>query len=191
MIVETVEVKVEAHTDEAKKKLEDVKSLANGFGKELSSALKDAVVDGKSLNGVLDGLVNSLSQSALNKTLQPLETNISGTFGNLLTAAFGGGASVVAPQNIVPFAKGGVLGGPALFGLGGENLGLAGEAGAEAIMPLARGSDGRLGVQASAGKAPVQITMNVSTQDAQSFQRSRGRIASDLARAVDQGRRNQ
>lgn len=55
-----------------------------------------------------------------------------------------GGGSVL---NVMPFAKGGVVATPSYFPLG-NTLGVAGERGAEAILPLARGGDGRLGVRA-------------------------------------------
>jgi phage-related minor tail protein len=64
-----------------------------------------------------------------------------------------------------------------------------GEAGPEAIIPLARGADGRLGVRAQGGGA-VHVTMNVSTPDAASFRRSGAQIAAELARMVERGRRN-
>ena len=47
------------------------------------------------------------------------------------------------------FQRGGIIGGPTLF-----PLGLAGEAGPEAILPLARGPNGQLGVQAAGGERP-------------------------------------
>ncbi len=55
------------------------------------------------------------------------------------------------PGAIQPFASGGVIGTPTYFPLRSGGVGLAGEAGPEAIMPLARGPDGRLGVAASGG----------------------------------------
>jgi phage-related minor tail protein len=67
--------------------------------------------------------------------------------------------------------------------------GLMGEAGLEAIMPLKRGADGRLGVAATQA-APVQVTMNISTPDAASFQRSQSQIAAQMSRALHMGRRN-
>jgi phage-related minor tail protein len=65
-----------------------------------------------------------------------------------------------------------------------------GEAGPEAIMPLARGADGRLGVQSGGGGRPVTVTVNVTTQDAKSFERSQSQIAAQMARALARGERN-
>jgi phage-related minor tail protein len=64
-----------------------------------------------------------------------------------------------------------------------------GEAGPEAIMPLSRGADGRLGVRTQGGSA-VTINMNITTPDAQSFQRSNGQVASQMARALGRSQRN-
>ncbi|MBS6036509.1 MULTISPECIES: phage tail tape measure protein [Pseudomonas] len=69
------------------------------------------------------------------------------------------------------FAKGGaftntVLTRPTAFGMANGGLGVAGEAGPEAIMPLARGSDGSLGVQvvggSGGGSTIVQVTVPVA-----------------------------
>jgi phage-related minor tail protein len=67
-----------------------------------------------------------------------------------------------------------------------------GEQGAEAILPLARGSDGRLGVRSATGGAssrPVSVTVNVAATDADSFRRSEAQVAAALARAVARGQR--
>jgi phage-related minor tail protein len=69
----------------------------------------------------------------------------------------------------------------------GRSLGLAGEAGAEAILPLARGSDGRLGV--AAGGATVNVTFNVVANDARSFAASEAEVSAMLLRAVKRGMR--
>ncbi len=54
--------------------------------------------------------------------------------------------------NIDTFASGGIVSRPTLFGFG-DRVGLMGEAGAEAILPLRRGRDGRLGVAANGNAA--------------------------------------
>ena len=63
-----------------------------------------------------------------------------------------------------------------------------GERGAEAIVPLARGPDGRLGVAGGSGR-PVSVTVNIATPDAESFRRSEAQVGASLARAVARGQR--
>lgn len=55
------------------------------------------------------------------------------------------------------FAQGGVVNQPTYFPMAGGKMGLMGEAGAEAIMPLKRGSDGKLGVEASVQPSTVNV----------------------------------
>ncbi len=52
---------------------------------------------------------------------------------------------------------GGVISSPTMFGYGQGKAGVLGEAGPEAILPLQRGSDGKLGVQAQASPVTVNI----------------------------------
>ena len=65
-----------------------------------------------------------------------------------------------------------------------------GEAGPEAIMPLARGPDGKLGVRGAGGGGGQTIVMNISTPDVQNFQRSQAQIAAQMTRALGRGQRN-
>src|SRR5262249_23252306 len=76
---------------------------------------------------------------------KPLTDQIgSGLAGLLGGVAFAKGG--VVPRTLpVPFAQGGVIASPVAFPLDGNRLGVAGERGAEAILPLARGPDGSLG----------------------------------------------
>jgi phage-related minor tail protein len=90
---------------------------------------------------------------------------------------------------ITPFADGGIVARPTFFG-SGNGLGLMGERGAEAILPLSRGPDGRLGLAASAsGASPTTIHVNIATPDPEAFQRSQVQISAALARAVMRGQR--
>ncbi|WP_410712067.1 phage tail tape measure protein [Bradyrhizobium sp. BEA-2-5] len=66
-------------------------------------------------------------------------------FGPIAPSALG---NIFSRGNIVPFARGGVVTRPTLFPMANGGTGLMGEAGPEAVMPLRRGADGRLGVSA-------------------------------------------
>ena len=65
-----------------------------------------------------------------------------------------------------------------------------GEAGPEAILPLSRGADGKLGIRAGGSGGAVQVTMNISTPDVAGFRRSQSQIAAEMSRAIQSGRRN-
>lgn len=91
--------------------------------------------------------------------------------------------------NIMPFAKGGVVDRATPFGMRG-GMGVMGEAGPEAIMPLQRGPDGRLGVRAAGGGASQNITINIQTPNVESFRRSQSQVAAQLSRALSHGQRN-
>ena len=106
--------------------------------------------------------------------------------GGLMPFAKGG---VLGAGRVAAFAKGGVVDGPTQFPMRG-GAGLMGEAGPEAIMPLTRGADGKLGVRSGGGGGAVHVTMNISTPDAAGFQRSQSQIAAEMNRAIQRGRRN-
>ena len=61
---------------------------------------------------------------------------------------------------VVPFAYGGVLAQPTYFPLAGNKVGLAGEAGPEAVVPLKRGADGKLGIGSSGATRSVTVVQN-------------------------------
>jgi phage-related minor tail protein len=162
------------------------------FSRVIRSGLKDAVVEGKSLERVLSKAALSLSSSALTAGLRPLTNMIGRGMSDLLGQVGGAVAGGVtsAATKVVPFAEGGVIGSPTAFALPGARTGLMGEAGREAVLPLARGTDGRLGVALEGERgAGTTINVNVTTPDADSFRRSEAQVTAMLARAVDRGRR--
>ena len=167
----------------------ELERAAERFSTTVVSGLRSAVVEGRRLDRVLASAARSISASVLKAALKSLGEALiggSGLGGSILSAAAAG--AVKTAGNLLPFAEGGVIGTPATFPLGGGRTGLAGEAGPEAILPLTRGPDGRLGVTA-AGGAPVHVTMTVTTPDAESFRRSEAQVTAMLARAVGRGRR--
>jgi phage-related minor tail protein len=128
------------------------------------------------------------------QAFKPIATGISSAISGGLTQLFGGLAGGSGGGfrlgAIKPFAAGGVIGAPTYFPLSPGGLGLAGEAGPEAIVPLSRGSDGRLGIAMSGAGAPAQVTVQITTPDVGSFRRSEAYLTGQIARAVARGQRS-
>ena len=181
---------------ELRRQLAETAKIGNQFGAALGNAFEGLAIKGKGLGDVVRSLGLSLSKIALNAAFKPLEQALGGALAGLFSGGGLGGAfpfakgGVIAQGMPIPFAQGGVIASPTTFPLAGGKTGLMGERGAEAIMPLARGPDGRLGVVASGGGQSVHVTFNVSTPDADSFRRSETQLAALLSRAVAQGQRN-
>lgn len=188
--LETWNVKVTADTSDLETKLQSTSRTGRQFANTLVSAFDDIAIKGKNVGDVFKSLALNLSQLALKTALQPLTSDLASVFQGVISGAtpFAKGG-VIQAGTPVPFASGGVIASPISFPLAGGATGLAGERGPEAIMPLTRGSDGRLGVAMSGGGGQ-QITINISTPDVQSFGRSQSQIAAMIARAAAAGQRN-
>jgi phage-related minor tail protein len=83
-------------------------------------------------------------------------------------------------------AKGGVVSGPSLFPMSRGRTGVMGEAGPEAIMPLERGSDGKLGVRMSGGGAApsFQTTINVKVEGGSKGKSEDDAMANKLSKQI-------
>jgi phage-related minor tail protein len=188
--VASLSVRIGADTTDARQKLQDLQRLGDAFGRRITGAFEDAVFAGESFGSTLRSLALDMSSLMLRSALQPISSAIGGgiasAFQGLMPFAKGGVVGAPMPK---PFAQGGVIASPVTFPLGSSRMGLAGEAGPEAILPLARGPDGRLGVRTNGGRG-MTITMNISTPDADSFRRSETQIGAMLGRAVARGGRN-
>lgn len=149
-------------------------------------------MQGKALDTVLRQVGERLSSRALDAALAPLTSGIGSGVTSLMTSLVGAlgfsHGGVFAGGRVTPFANGGVVSTPTYFPMRGGS-GLMGEAGAEAIMPLSRGPDGRLGVAARGTGSTTNVTFNVTASDAASFRRSEAQLTSLMARAVGRGRR--
>jgi lambda family phage tail tape measure protein len=188
--LETWNVTITADTSDLETKLATTSRLGQQFSNRLVSAFDDVAVKGKNIGEVFKSLALNISNLALKATLQPLTSGLTSMFQGLIggTMPFAKGG-VIQQGAPVPFASGGVIASPIAFPLAGGASGLAGEKGPEAIMPLTRGPDGRLGV-AAAGGGGQQVTINIATPDAASFNRSQTQIAAMIARAAASGQRN-
>ncbi len=193
---------------------------ARAFGSSLTDALTSVAVKGKDVSDVIASLGQRLSSLALNVALKPLEQGITGTLGQVLSggllsgtaaagSAVGAATSAFARGGVFEagavraFADGGVLGGgrARAFAEGGvvsaptyfpmaSGTGLMGERGAEAILPLARGADGALGVRTQGGGTTTHVQVTVATPNPDAFRRSDAYVSGLIARAVARGQRS-
>jgi phage-related minor tail protein len=129
----------------------------------------------KSLGAAFKDVARSIIADIIQMTIRMLIFRaISGLFGGgsggiTVTGSSAGAVGkwakggVFSGGNVVPFAVGGIVSGPTLFPMSGGRTGLMGEAGPEAVMPLARDSQGRLGVRAgndNTQRVVVELTLD-------------------------------
>ena len=165
---------------------------ATAFASAMTRAFAQATTGGKQLDDVLKSLALRLSSMATTQAFKPVASGVLSGIGGLFGGSSSGGNTssdvISLMSSVQPFASGGVIGAPSYFPLATGGFGLAGEAGPEAIVPLTRGGDGRLGVSMAGSGAP-NITVQIATPDASSFRRSEAYVTGQIARAVARGQR--
>ena len=128
-----------------------------GFQSFWSPFLKGA----KDASDLVDDLGNRIADKLLNSGLDALFDSLTGTllgdaFGWLFGSAKG---NVFQSGNLVPFAYGGIVDKPTVFPMADGRKGIMAERDKEAIMPLRRGRDGRLGVESVGGGGNISVNM--------------------------------
>lgn len=176
-----------------------LEAVMNDAARNMADAFTDFAMGvetdaGKMAEAFIADILRMIVQAQM---LQAVQATI-GLFGFAKGGVFDGG--------LQPFASGGVVNSPTFFKFasgGGFKNGLMGEAGPEAILPLKRGSDGKLGVSMN-GSGGNNVVVNVheapGTQarvqqgtDAQGnmtldiiVEQIEGKMASNLARGRSQ-----
>lgn len=146
-------------------------TIEGALGSTLSTALRGEF---KSIGDLWRNLLIDMASRAISADiLGALFGNKGATSGNGATSSVILGAifklfgsangNAFGPAGLIPFAGGGVVTGATPFTFGGGRLGVMGEAGPEAILPLKRGPGGRLGVVASGGGVVINQTVNVQS----------------------------
>lgn len=186
------QVTVSADTSALRDELQRTSLIGRQFSRSLVTAFDGIALRGRSLGDVIRNLGLSLSRMALSAAFKPLDQAMNKLVGNLLSGGMSLGfahGGVLQRGTPVPFARGGVIASPVTFPLSGGRVGLAGERGPEAIMPLTRTADGHLGVASTGGGSP-NITINIATPDVDGFARSQTQIAAMVSRALRRAERN-
>lgn len=149
-------------------KAKDTSDVAKELGLTFSSAFEDAVVGGKKAREVVQALGADIARIMARKLVtEPLAnaatSALSGVnWGSMFSSLFANANGGVYNSRSLSEYSGQIVSSPTLFAFA-RGAGLMGEAGPEAILPLKRGADGKLGV--SAGGAP-NITVNVYNEGA-------------------------
>ena len=166
-IVDTGKNLDETFGGQAKAKLDSfkdsIKSVGEAFGdvvvkgiKGMEDALVDFVMKGTiSFRNLANSIISDMVRIAIQQTITKPFTNwFSGLFGNADGNAFVNG-------KVQKYAKGGIVNKPTLFPMA-NGMGLMGEQGAESVMPLKRGRDGKLGVIAHGGGTNIVVNVDAS-----------------------------
>lgn len=179
-------------------KLEDARQKQKEVADDIAGSMGDAfmsIVDGtKSVKDafrdmaryiigrlyeilVVEQMVQSISGAIQGAMIGPVQ-------GPMLPSANG---NVFSNGSVVPYANGGIVGSPVYFPMSGGRTGLMGEAGPEAIMPLKRGKNGKLGVQAEGGgEVTIHQNFNFSANGDESVKKIIAQQAPKIAQMTQQ-----
>lgn len=135
--------------EEREKQIARVDQIGDAFGDMLMNIVDGTMKADEAFKNFMANVIKQLYQET---AIDPAVTFLKSLLAN---------GGVMSRGNLTPFANGGVVNGPTLFPMA-NGMGLMGEAGPEAIMPLKRGKDGKLGVEGG-GNVVVNQTINVST----------------------------
>jgi len=147
-------------TDKPREQLNDLQMAIEGFSRNAASSFVDMTKGvegafGRMVQTMIDELIRLMAQMLL---FDPIFKAFGGWMGGIAGGVMGGAGA----GSVTAFGSGGVVSGATPFGFSGGRVGVAGEAGPEAILPLTRTSSGDLGVKA--GGASPKVTVNVNNQ---------------------------
>ena len=159
---------IAAYLKQVESTAEATKKAVTGAFKGMEDALTTFVTTGKmDFAGLADSIISDLVRIAVRQSIVAPLAKMMGF--SLLPFADGG---AFTSGGVQAFANGGtftnqIVDSPTLFKFA-NGTGMMGEAGAEAIMPLTRGADGKLGVQATGGgggdSKPTVISITIHAQ---------------------------
>ena len=139
------------------------KEVADTIANEMGNALMSMVDGTKSVKDAFRDMANDIIKELYRiYVVKQITGMISGGIDSFMgfNASASANGNVFSNGNLVPYADGGIVGSPTTFPMNDGRTGLMGEAGPEAIMPLKRGKNGKLGVQAEGGSGDVIIHQN-------------------------------
>ncbi|HSG56055.1 MAG TPA: hypothetical protein VLA45_11410, partial [Paracoccaceae bacterium] len=187
----------DAITRAKQRSFDAAQEVAQSITGPIKDALKAGEISWRSFSDAVSSIAQNLATRLIDAAFRPIETALVSAFtgggggggGGFLASLFGfarggvfdGGGQVTA------FARGGVVDRPTLFPFA-KGTGLMGEAGPEAILPLSRGRNGRLGVATQGGGAQqvdIRITIDPSGEFDARVASASQQVAAQVVRAYD------
>jgi hypothetical protein len=145
--------------------LQNIQSIADTMSSSMGDAFTSMVDGTKSFGDAMKDMARAVIKQlweviVVQKIVGSFNSSTgtgSGIVGSIMGLFAANGAVMSGGSQIKAYANGGVVGGPTYFPMSGGKTGLMGEAGPEAIMPLKRGKDGKLGVATDGGGSQTVV----------------------------------
>ena len=174
---------------------EKYQNIGDAVGSSFARGFQDATMNARKFADVLDYIgdaaMNMADRIAEILVWEPMAQGISSGVSKMFKPSALGNAFV--DGHLQAFGFGGIVDRPTYFGYSG-GLGVAGEAGTEAIMPLRRTSSGRLGVEATGGSNAPSVSINVTNNSSSQIEAKASDVRFDgrrlLVGVIAQDRRN-
>jgi tape measure domain-containing protein len=162
----------EMAAESIRKQWEEPGGLGDSFDDMMDKQTEVALAAADTIAGAFEGIFTGATHNAreffteiLRGMAQIFAARAASQMSDFLGGVFTGGAKAKGDAfehgSVIPFAAGGVVGGPTVFAMAGGRMGLMGEAGEEAIMPLRRGANGKLGVTGTVPRVEIHNNLGV------------------------------
>lgn len=182
---------------------DEIKELGKNTMEEFGQVIQTVAAGGKAnFKSMTDSIIDDLKRIAIQMATGWLAKTLGSYLGSALGGWLGGGGTtssggttyggypIAEPvyaahglafdqAGVMAFAKGGVVSRPTLFAFA-QGTGLMGEAGPEAIMPLARTASGDLGVQMAGSAAPQSVRVEIHNESGEKLKVSKSEANNDI-----------
>lgn len=152
--------------DEGKGAFSELQSAIEGWGKSSAEAIVDFCSGSEvSFKSMVASMLKEIAKMMIYKNVtKPIADNAGTWISALLSSATANANGGVYDSPSLSAYSGGVYSSPQFFKFA-SGAGVFGEAGPEAIMPLSRGADGKLGVKAS-GSSGTNVAISITVNEA-------------------------
>ena len=177
---QTMRDKLKAFNDSLKTVQESMADVVIKGIKGMEDALVNFVMTGKlNFRNLANSIIKDMARIAIQESITKPFTNF---IKDIFTKNADGNAFVNG--QVQKYAYGGIVNRPTLFPMK-NGIGLMGEAGAEAILPLRRGSNGRLGVESNGGGSTIiNVSVDASGSNVQGNTQQANAFGTALATAI-------